>query len=244
MKIVTKACQLLELFLDHGDELSLEELARFSQLNKATTRRIAVALMENGFIKQTHKRGKYSLGMRFLDYSGLIKKNNRVMNAASPYLIKLSQTINESVGLALWDGMKAAVVQYFHANHLLKVVPDEGTRVSMYNSAIGKAILAQFKEDEIDRYLHEPFQQFTPNTISSPAELKNHLRIVRKEGVAYDDEEFAEGVRSVGVVIKTRSGELVGAINIMGPSVRLSRERLREMVPLLKNCALDISKEF
>jgi DNA-binding IclR family transcriptional regulator len=35
---------------------------------------------------------------------------------------------------------------------------------------------------------------------------------------------------------------MVGAINILGPSIRLTREKIREFVPAVKGCAMKISK--
>jgi len=244
MKLITKAFHILDLFLDHGEELSLDEMSRLSGQNKATVRRIALALIENGYLKQAHNRGKYSLGMRFLDFSGIIKKNNQLTRVASPHLMKLSQSVNESVSLALWDGHKAPVVQYFHADHILRVFPDEGTRTEMHCSGIGKAILAEYKDEELPRFFSGELQRHTPNTICNLEDLKKDLRVVRQEGVAYDDEELALGVRGIGIVLKTRSGEVIGAVGVIGPTVRMSRERLRELAPLMKNVAADIIAEI
>ena len=94
MKIIKKASTILDLFLNHECELSLEEMAVFSKMNKPTVRRIALTLVETGFLKQTTKRGKYSLGMKFLDFSEAIKKNTTLSYMARPYLIKLSQCVN------------------------------------------------------------------------------------------------------------------------------------------------------
>jgi IclR family KDG regulon transcriptional repressor len=244
VKMIAKAFSLMELFLDHGSELTLDEMARLSGLNKATTRRIALALIECGFMQQSEKRGKYSLGMKFLDFSGLIKNTNAIAAAANPYLIELSRKMNESVQLALWDGMKGVLCGSFHADQLLKVVPDEGTRLMMHNSSLGKAILAEMTEEQLDRYFDKGLKLFTPNTITDLEDLKSHLRVVRKEGVAFDDEEYALGVRGIGSALKSGGGTLVGAIAVVGPTVRLSRSRMRECAPYVKNCAQTISREL
>jgi DNA-binding IclR family transcriptional regulator len=152
MKLLNKALKILELFLDQADALSLEEISRLSGFNKPTARRIALGLVQCGFLKQPQRRGRYSLGMKFLDFTGRIKKNNIEIEAASAHMIKLSQHINETVILALWDGMKAALCQSYHADQPLKVVPDEGTRVGLHYSSVGKAILAELDEEDLARY--------------------------------------------------------------------------------------------
>ncbi|MBN1189122.1 MAG: IclR family transcriptional regulator [Dehalococcoidales bacterium] len=244
MKIIVKAFSILDLFIDKGNEFTLDELASLSGLNKATTRRIALALIECGFLMQAEKRGKYSLGMKFLDFSGTIKQNNAIISIANPHLIELSRNMNESVQLAIWDGVTAVLCSSYHADHALKVVPDEGTRLVMHCTSLGKVMLAQMPETQLDRYFAGDLKRYTPNTITNLEDLKNHLRIVKKEGVAFDDEEYAAGIRGVGAALKSGGGHLVGAIGIVGPSVRLSRSRMRECAPVVKKYALIISREL
>ena len=78
--------------------------------------------------------------------------------------------------------------------------------------------------------------------ITSLAELKKHLLAVRQEGVAYDDEEQYVGVRNVAAVLKDNTGTVVGAIGVISPSVRLSRERMKEIAPDVRDCAGEISR--
>jgi len=244
MKIIRKMFVILDLFLDHGDELTLEEMARFSGMNKSTVRRIALALLENGCLKQPVKRGRYSLGMKFLDYSGAIKRSNSVINIASPHLVRLSQKANETVIMALWDGIRAVLCQSFHADHPLKVVPDEGTRLGMHYTSVGKAILAEIPDQQLEHIFENGLERFTQNTITDLTALRNHLRAVRQEGVAFDDEEYYPGVRGIGAAIKNGEGAVTGAIGIVGPSIRLTRDRLVELVPLVKETAFEISRSL
>jgi len=51
-------------------------------------------------------------------------------------------------------------------------------------------------------------------------------------------------VRGVGAAFKSGEEVMVGAIGIFGPSVRLTREKLREYAPVIKNCALEISRDL
>src|SRR4030042_2380364 len=129
MVLIKKAFSILELFLDHGDELALEDISRLSGLNKPTARRIALNLIECGYLRQPAKRAKYSLGMKFLDFSGSIKMHNSIIRIAAPHLMHLKEKTNESVTMAIWDGRNTALCQSFLADNPLKGVPDEGSRL-------------------------------------------------------------------------------------------------------------------
>lgn len=244
MNLIKKAFDILDLFLDHGPELSLEEISRLSGINKATSRRISVMLIQNGCLRQPAKRGKYSLGMRLLDFSGAIKKNNSIIEVASPLLIKVSQKMNESTGIALWDGMNATLSQFFSVDRLLKVVPEEGGRLSMHCSSMGKIILAELPENEQQRFINGKLVNFTENTITNPDHLTLHLIKIKEEGAAFDNEETVAGVRGVSVPLKNSRKELLGAIGMMGPSARISFTSMKEWVPILDNCSNEISRQL
>jgi IclR family acetate operon transcriptional repressor len=98
-------------------------------------------------------------------------------------------------------------------------------------------------EAELDEYLSKvTLKQFTENTITDPSELKSHLIIVAKEGIAYDDEDQFMGIRNVAAGIRKADGKVIAAVGVIGPSVRMTRARMREITPQVKLCAAEISR--
>lgn len=243
MKSLKKALDILELFLDIDGEVRLSDLAKSSGLNKATVNRIVSVLVNRGYLRQPEKRGKYSLGTKFLDFSGLIKKRSKIRDTAIPYLIRLSQLVKESVMLAVWQGGRAVYSETIHADYPLRIIPDEGTKVPLYNTGVGKIFLANMTPQEQEIYLSTtPLQAYTPNTITGHEQLKKHLAMIVKEGIAFDDEEYYIGVRNVAAAIKDGEGKVVASVGVLGPSIRLSRSRMKEIAPEVKKCAMEISK--
>lgn len=242
MKIIKKSIAVLDLFLSTDGELSLEEISQLSGLNKSTARRILLSLIECGFLKQTRNRGKYALGLKFLDYTKALKQHNSIMEVAEPYLNEVGRVIDETVSLALWDGRNAVIYQSIYPSHPLKVTSYEGRMAGLHFNSLGKAILAEMPEDELTTHFSGNLKKYTQNTITDINDLKKHLIIVRQEGVAIDDEEGFQGVRGIAATLKNSDGVVVGALNILGPSIRLTREKIRECIPVVKEYALKISK--
>jgi IclR family transcriptional regulator, KDG regulon repressor len=58
--------------------------------------------------------------------------------------------------------------------------------------------------------------------------LKQHLQTVRSQGYAIDNEENESGVRCVAAPIRNQSGRVIAAASLSGPSIRISKKRLRE----------------
>jgi IclR family KDG regulon transcriptional repressor len=241
MSVLDKINGILNLFLDLESELSLDEISARTGLNKTTARRLAISMIKAGWLRQPQPRKKYSLGMRFLDYAQALKRETPIVTIAQPYLAELGRVTDETVSLAVWDGKTAAICLSIHPNHPLRVTSYEGTMLTLHHSSIGKALLAELPDTEIVSMFRHPLRRFTPNTITDLDALLTHLRVVRKEGVAIDDEEGYEGVRGIAATIKSNGKVVMGAITVLGPSTRVTREKMAEYIPAVKNCAARIS---
>jgi IclR family KDG regulon transcriptional repressor len=245
MKLLVKTLNILNLFLDNTTEMSLAELSELSGLNKSTVNRIVSTLVSYGYLNQKEKRGKYSLGFKFFDFTGIIKRKMKIRDIAIPHLMKLTQTVNESAILAIWTGGRVAITETFHANHTLRVVPDEGTQISLHGSSLGKIILANLTEKELNGFfIGQNLRRYTSKTITNLETLKKQLSLIRQKGIAIDDEESFDNIRSIAAEIRGTENKIVGSVGIIGPSIRLTLDKVRECVAPLKRCSLEISREL
>jgi IclR family KDG regulon transcriptional repressor len=251
MKSLDKSLDILEIFLNGESEMTLTDIAEKSHLNKTTLSRILKTFVKRGYLKQREKRGKYSLGTLFIEFSGVIKGNIKIRDVAIPRLVELSRLVKESVILAVWDGNDAILTETIYptrarAEHdQLKVVPDEGSKSPLHCTSVGKIILADRTEKELQQYFENRRNaRFTPKTITDIDGIRQHLSLVREKGVAFDDEEYSIGVRSVSAGLRNSEGRIIGAIGVLGPSVRLERAKMEELAGAIKTTALDISREL
>ena len=244
MKVIERTLSLLDLFLGDTSEMSLDEITENSGINKYTVRRMVSTLIKCGYLKQVKKRGKYSLGVKLLDFGGALRINSIMVPIANPYLIELSEKVLESVQMAVWDGIRIFLCRPILTLHPLRVVPHEGTRLAMHATSLGKALIAEWPEEDLSGYLSNKLERYTPNTITDYRELKKHLSTIRKEGVAYDHEECYAGVGGVGAALKNSEGNVVGAISLYGPITRMDKKKMKEDASLVRECALNISREL
>jgi DNA-binding IclR family transcriptional regulator len=121
-----------------------------------------------------------------------------------------------------------------------------GLRVPAHCSSVGKVFLAQFSQQELETLVQEKgLEKRTENTITNTEKLKHHLKAIYRQGYAVDDEENEKGIRCVGAPIFNQQGQVIAAVSISGPTVRISKKIVQET---LKNevmkTASDISREF
>ena len=247
MRSLEKALTILEAFLDHREEaMGVTTLVDLTGLNISTIHRIASVLVEKGYLSQLHRRAKYSLGPKFLQFGNIASSRIKIRDLALPFLVRLNREVNESVNLAIMDSGEAVYAQCIEPpepGYHLRIFTQVGARVPLYCTGVGKVFLVHMPETERERYLSKSdLPKRTENTITDRVKLEKELSIVRRLGFAIDDEEMELGVRCVAAAIKDFKGNVVAAISVSGPAARLSGKKMRQLKPLLKNCAFDISR--
>lgn len=245
MKSLNKTLDILELIMTSPkDEMSLAELTDLSGLKKTTVNRILKALNNRGYLRQLENRGKYSIGGQLIHLSNIIKHKVKIRDIAMPYLVQLSESIEELVTFINVDNHRAYVIEEIHPNYPLRIVyPESGGTNPLYSTSEGKLCLASMSEEELDKYLNSvEMIKFTPNTITGAEEIKKHIRQVAQEDIAYDDEEHFKGMRSVAVAIRNTEGKIVHGVVIMGPSARITRPKMKRIARIAHQCALEISR--
>jgi IclR family pca regulon transcriptional regulator len=99
--------------------------------------------------------------------------------------------------------------------------------------------------DEFNRYFKDKkLESRTPNSVVDIDVLRRQLPDIKREDIAYDDEEYSLGVRGVSSGIRNDQGKIVGAICVIGPSVRLSIATLKNLAPTVQKYAMRISREL
>lgn len=242
MDAINKAFAIYELFLE-SDELSVNDIFKHTNIPYPTAHRITSTLVKRGYLLQPEARGKYTVNpAKLLELVGIIRSKLSVRTVASTYLNDLSQTVNEAVFLAVRRGQVAINIDVVNRGRILNITPDTAA-LGLYHTGAGKIFLAYLSDKEFHSYIDSiNMVPRTSYTITDKNELIKNLNDIRQEGVAFDDEENELGLRSVAAPIRDWEGKVVAAISVIGPTVRISKAKLIELAPIVKEYALRISQ--
>ena len=243
MHTIEKSLDILEAILNNKDEISIVDLAEATNQSVGTTHRICSILIKRGYLYQKEKGDRYSLGYKFLLFNNIANTGTNIKTEALPFLKELSEKISETVVLSVLDGNEPLDVISVVPDMILKAAPGLGTKSPFHSTAVGKVHLAHFPNEKINRILssHELIA-YTDQTITDVNRLKMELEVVKAQGVAFDDEEFIVGLRSAAAPIRGENGEVFASVCYLAPSTRLSSLKMKQLAPLVKNCALAISR--
>jgi IclR family KDG regulon transcriptional repressor len=67
------------------------------------------------------------------------------------------------------------------------------------------------------------------------------LEATRQRGYGLDDEEFEVGIRAISAPIRNVDGNVIAAMSMLGPSNRLTPERILEIAEALVETANAVS---
>jgi DNA-binding IclR family transcriptional regulator len=128
----------------------------------------------------------------------------------------------------------------------LQMVSRVGLRVPAHCSSVGKVFLSQFSDEELESLANEKgLEKRTQNTIADIKKLKRHLKDVRQQGYAIDEEENEPGIRCIGAPVFNQQNQMIAAISISGPTIRVTKEIVEKTLKHeVLRTALEISREF
>jgi IclR family acetate operon transcriptional repressor len=245
VQAVARAFALLEA-LAETDEAGLVDLARRVSLHPSTAHRLLASLIDCGYVMQSPTTGRYRLGRKVHALTGGSEaRDARLRSLARPHMEAVRAAVDESVNLVALDGLSAVYLDQVQSRRPVRLFTEPGRRVPAHTSGAGKAMLAFQDEASLaSLYASEPFDQATPHTITTAADMREELARVRARGYAVDNEEHEEGVSCLGAPIFEGDGTACAAVSLSAPTARLRRWGLAELGELLTGHTLEISREL
>jgi DNA-binding IclR family transcriptional regulator len=241
---VVRAISLLKVFSDEHDEWQLTDLAKEVGINKTTAFRLLKALEGEGLLARDSESNAYRLGFEMVTLGGLALRSNDIRSVTHPILESLAATTRETASLEVLIDSETLILDEVLGTHLMSGAKSIGTRWPAYATSTGKAMLATFPLDEINRRLPQRLEPLTEFTISSRELLIKELNQTQVRGYAVAWEELELGLVAIGAPLRNYDGGTVGAISLAGPTRRLTRERLPGIGGLICEKAREISRRL
>jgi IclR family KDG regulon transcriptional repressor len=238
-----KGIDILEIFLQRDGEFSLAELAELSGFNKATAYRLVSTLVKRGFITQHNRNGKYSLGLKILDFTYAIRKNIKFIELAYLYLSKFSRVHNVSAYISVLNVDSSLVVEEVAVVELMRINSPIGKRMPLYATACGRVLLSSLSREERESYYgRNMLLPFTSKTLTDIPRLEKEIIKVQKDGFAYTEEDYKIGLMAIAAPIYNGRGAIIAAAGIVAPISQFDSNMRYELAADLKSCAGEISQ--
>ena len=169
-------------------------------------------------MRRDAETGQHTLGIRVLSLGGQAMQGMALREVAIPHLRTIVERTRLGAHLAILDHGDAVYIEKIESPGFIKMDIFVGRRVAPQLTAIGKALICQLEEAEIEEIMAR--HRVTPassHTILKLPHLLKELSETRRRGYAIDDEEHAVGARCVAAPVFAASGDVVAALASAAP---------------------------
>ena len=241
---VDRALDVLEVLAASSEGLTVSEVSRTIRTPKSTTHYLIYTLLVRGYIQRNSDGRRYSLGLRS---SELAQRGNteQLRRVTRPDLRRVSERLGLTAIIGVLKGPQVVVIET--ADPSGKGIGGQwiGRHVDAHSSSIGKVLIAELSDLEIEALFRErPLARFTNKTVCCLQDLKAHLAKVRHNGFAVNDEEHIVGVRAVAAPIVNHVGRVIASIGVNGSHTEMPRSELLNVAKEVVAAAREVSRKL
>jgi IclR family transcriptional regulator, pca regulon regulatory protein len=237
---------ILRAFTPDRPWMGIAELAEVLEMSRPTTHRYASTLVALDYLEQGPRR-KYRLGMRAGDPGRSAVNSTTLRKLPHDYLADLRDRSACTASVAVLDGKDIVYIDrarssaYGQSEVFARL--GRGSRLPASSTAMGRTLLAQLSREQ----QYEAIEGVAGHSGSHEAgtaqkKLIDELERVREKGFAIADQVHVEGQRCAAAPLRSRSTEVIGAVEVAAAKSTFSRTQVLErLVPLLLTSAEEMS---
>ncbi len=241
---VDKAFSILDLIARTKRPPGFAEIVKELGLNKSTVFNILHTLDDLGVLDKD-STGLFHLGSRLFILGNAAAKGSELIQTVRPYLVKINNEYRVSAFFGILSGTEVIIIDKADMAQKVKISSEIGMKIPLFAGVAGKALLSQLSDHEVDQILQNyQFKKYTSKTNTERNEIKKEIIQVRTTGVAYDMEEYIEGLIAVAVPIKTNRDTLQAAIWAVGLKQEFKHNALKGITSFLLRIADEINSRF
>jgi IclR family KDG regulon transcriptional repressor len=238
---IEKCFAILDLLSQSKAPMGISEISRELGLNKSSVFN-AVHTLRDLHVLENQPGGKFAFGTHLYILGNMAGKRSALIQTTHPYLQAINEKTKLSAFLGLRSDLQTILIDKADSANGLKVSSEIGMQMPILAGAGIKAMLSQLPNEEIDEILaRSELKRYTPYSITDKAIYKKEILEVRRQGIAYDKEEYIEGMVAFAVPIKADGRDLQAAIWAVGLKHQMSDSSVPELTALLKGMCEEIN---
>ncbi len=225
---IDRGADLLVRVLESEEPVALTELASAAGLPKSTASRLVSALERRGLIEQDGERGRLRPGPAILRVAERSMLERNIVEVSKPALDALADATGETINLAVPGLEGVEHIAQVDSRHFIGAGQWLGRPVGYEHSANGKVFAA---------FGRAPAQ-------ATGAATSGELGAVRRDDFATSIDELEIGLAAVAAPVRGARGEVIAALSISGPTLRMTPARIEELNPILTSEARTLSRRL
>ena len=244
LEALARGLRVLEAFNQDRKPLTLSDIAKLVDLQRASARRTLHTLVALGYAETENRL--FRLTPRVLTLARAYLLSNAVSDILQPALERLSEEINESCSAAVLDGEEVMMIAHASPKRIIPVSAQIGFRLPAFATSLGRVLLAALDDRQLDEFLSRIApKRITTSTIVDKRELRRAILKAREDGYALADQEAEIGFRSIAVPLQRLDGRIIAALNVGIHSERMPLKAMHShFFPRLRAVADELQRQL
>jgi DNA-binding IclR family transcriptional regulator len=235
------ALRFLNLFSYESPELYANDIALKLDVANSTVHRLAVTLIEEGFLTKDPRNNTYRLGASILSLTQIVKNTSQLYCSSKPFIDTLAKACNETVNLGILRDLDIIYLYTAESSQAISVNSHITDRTGLHCTAIGQLLLAYQSNDIFELLKDSSLPKYTSKTLTSHLDLLKRFDDIKKQGYSISFDEQYEGISSISAPILNKKNKAIAAVSISGRTQRI-KNAAQPLINQLKATADNISK--
>lgn len=215
-------------------------------LPRSTVYRLLGILEEHGFVIHYPEVERYGIGIAAFEMSSGFARQEPLARLGAPILAALVDRVGQSAHLSVLHGRDVIYLVEERAPRRPPLVTNAGVRLPSHITASGRAQLAALPDVQLRALFpnRAAFADRGETSVTRLSELRAVLVRERRQGYALEDGEVTEGLVSVAVVIRDRSGWPVAGIAVTYPQDHVTDAERPGLVDAVRRHANELARRI
>ncbi|HSU71321.1 MAG TPA: IclR family transcriptional regulator [Micrococcaceae bacterium] len=232
--VLGKIRGILDSFSLTRPALTLSEIRSSTGYPTSTVQRLVANLVAEEFLDRDGDR--FRIGVNFAYWAAPATRGLNELDVIRPVLNALRDTTGETTSVFRLEGNQRVCVALAETRHALRREMHVGKIAPLHAGSAGRVLLA-WNPAAADAAMAATLERLTEHTITDPAQLRAELEQTRRDGYAVTSDERDEGATGLAAPIFDAMGDLMGALSVSGPSIRVTASKWPEWVDPLAAAA-------
>ncbi|MCA1647992.1 MAG: IclR family transcriptional regulator [Chloroflexi bacterium] len=243
VRALQRGLDVLFAIVDAGEAVGLGELARRTQLHKATVSRLLGTLVDGGYVSHNLVHGTYGIGAEAARRLLHGSVESELQHLAGLVLGELRDLSGETAGLFIPTWPDRICIDQAESRSGLRRIFVLGERSPLTHGSTGRSYLAHVSEAEVRAVLRlRPLAAPTAQAPYDEAWFLADLARIRANGFGLSDYEGIVGMCAMGAPVCGADNRPVAMLAISGPSGRWTTDARLDFAPTLVRAAARLSE--
>ncbi|WP_286886519.1 IclR family transcriptional regulator [Aneurinibacillus sp. UBA3580] len=191
--------------------LTITEIAKLADISKSKLHRYLTSFWRTGFLERDESL-RYSIGDAFIRIGLKAYQRIDIKEQARPSLLRLKETLNETVALSVWGDNGPYFIHLEESNRQIKIGIQVGSTGSMLNTTAGQLFAAYKPGEKTEKLIQKELEEMSADATV----FKHTLATIKEKGFSRTMESLVPGVVAIGCPVFNGENNMVAAVTIIG----------------------------